>query len=188
MSLHLGYRKYDDDEAYYVVNWADKSPYLNSIELLPDSLKELRSQNIELLLGLARKSGEQVVKFTTGHRQPETRIKGYATFLSSVRGCSLPDLEESLGFKPGVLVSAGAYCYRVDVSALNANNVVPRGTTAWPGGISPRELEEYSDKVGRNLETHRDYPASENPVIQFCILEKVGTIGVPRYLNYDDVV
>ena len=186
--MSLGLARYDDDDAYYVVNHADRVAALNGVEDSPEIIKELRAATIGIILRRARTEGEQVVKVQLGSKPPTAAIMGYATFLRFIAGCDLAALEAKLGFRAGVLRECGARLYRVDPLALNASNLAPRGNTDWSAGVSPRDLHNVSVKADVPVEYHRDYPAASKPIIQFAILYPVPFLGSPRFLEPGDSV
>jgi hypothetical protein len=187
--MTLTIAQYDDDAAFYVVNKADYDPSLNALDDdAPDIMKELRRETIDIILRNARKAGERVVKVSMGTRPPATKVKGYATFLRFIEGSSLAELEGKLGFKSGALQTGGAYVYQVDPLALNASNVAPRGNSDWSAGVTPRDLHNLSQKTGKDVGYHRNYPPAAQPIIQFAILEEVPFLGAPRFIKPGDTV
>jgi hypothetical protein len=187
MSLTIA--QYDDDAAFYVVNKADYEAGLNALgDDAPDIMKELRRETTEIILRTARKAGEQVVKVSMGTRPPATKVKGYATFLRFIQGGSLAELERRLGFRSGALQTGGAYVYHLDPLALNASNVAPRGNSDWSAGVTPRDLHNLSQKTGKDVGYHKNYPPAAQPIIQFAILEEVPVLGAPRFIKQGDTV
>ena len=180
--------KYDDDDALYAVNMADRDVNLNSTAGLPDIMKELRQDTNEILVRQAQKSGQSAVKIAVGGKPPTAKIRGYATFLSFIKGSDLPELEQKLGFKSGVLQLHGAYVYHVDGLALTTSNIAPRGNTDWSAGLSPRDLYVLSNAIGAPVGYHREYPPAAKPIPQFIILAEVPFIGPPRFVKLGDVV
>jgi hypothetical protein len=174
----LSTAKYDDDEAYYVVNNADYDIGLNSTAGDPEIIQELRRATNDIIIRQAKMPGRFAVKIAAGLNQPRTTVKGYATFLHLIQGSSLAELEQQLGYKSGALQRNGAYVYLVDGLALNQNNIAPRGNTDWSAGVSPRDLDNLSKAAGKEIGYHRDYPAASKPIIQFVILEPVPHVGI----------
>lgn len=183
--MSLAVAKYDDDEAYYAVNLADREAALNSTEGLPEITKELRQATKEILLRQARKAGQCAVKVAVGASPVVARVKGYATFFSYIEGCTLAELEHRLGFRPGVLQQHGAYIYHVDGLALNSENIAPRGYTDWAAGITPRDLYNLSKQSDVAVANHRNYPSSTKPIPQFVILKEVPYVGEPKFISAD---
>ena len=176
MKLSIG--TYDEDHAYYAVNNADYDMALNSTDGDLDIFKELRRATNDILIRKAIMPGQFPVKIATGLNQPRTKVRGYATFLHFIQGSSLAQLEEKLGFKTGVLQQHGAYVYLIDALSLHQGNIAPRGNTNWSAGVSPRDLATLSERSGKDVAYHRDYPAATSPIIQFAVLEEVPHVGV----------
>jgi hypothetical protein len=186
--MGLSLAKYDDDDAYYVVNKADYEVRLNSVDGAPEIIQELRRETIEIILRQARTAGEQVVKVAMGSRPLSATVKGYATFLRFLNGSDLADLEKKLGFKAGVLQSGGAYLYHVNPLSLNTRNIAPRGNTDWSAGVTPRDLHNLSQTHGVSVGYHRNYPPAVQPIFQFAILEPVPFLGQPRFIKLGETV
>ena len=181
--MKLSKVKYDDEDAYYAVNLADYDAKLNSTDGAPEIIKELRRATNEVILRQAKKEGQRVVKVGVGTKPPTAKVRGYATFLSFIKGSGLADLERKLGFRAGVLQQHGAYIYHVDGLSLNANNIAPRGNTDWSAGVTPRDLDTLSKESGVSVGNHRDYPSATKPVLQFAILEEVSYVGEPVFIK-----
>ena len=181
--MKLNIKKYDDDDAFYVVNEADYDLSLNSTKGDPAIIQALRRETIDILLRTARAPEENVVKVAMGSKPPANKVKGYATFLRFLEGSDLAELERRLGFKENVLQAGGAYVYKINPSLLNPGNIAPRGNTDWPGGVSPRDLYNVSQKHGVKVAYHRSYPPASSPIIQFVILEPVPVLDSPRFLT-----
>lgn len=186
--MKLGTEKYDDDDSCYAVNKADYDAGLNSVVNDPAAIQELRHATNEIILRQARLPGRFVVKISVALNQPKQKVRGYATFLHLIQGLSLFDLENTLGFRPGVLQQNGAYLYVIDSLALNQGNIAPRGKTNWSAGITPRDLDNLSKAHGKEIAYHRDYPPAKNPIIQFALLEDVPTLGSVRFIKQGEVV
>lgn len=181
--MHLKVEKYNDEDAYYAVNLADYDASLNSTNGFPEIMKELRQATLEIILRQARKPGQSAVKVAVGARPPTAKIKGYATFLRFIKGCTLSEMEQRLGFKSGVLQEHGAYIYKVDGFSLNTENIAPRGNTDWSAGITPRDLYNLSQESGKLVGNHRDYPSATKPIFQFQIIKDVPYVGEPRFIK-----
>jgi hypothetical protein len=181
--MKMKFEKYTDSDDYYGVNEADYDASLNSLAGAPPIMQELRQGTIDILLRQASNEGQSVVKVTSGLVAVRPQVKGYATFLSQVKGSNLAELEQKLGFKAGVLQVNGAYIYTVNPLALNPGNIAPRGNTDWSAGLSPRDLHNLSNVAGVTVGNHRDYPAATKPILQFTILEPVPYLGGPRFLT-----
>jgi len=186
--MKLGIGKYDDDDSYYVVNKADHDVGLNSVAGGPKIIEELRQATNEIILRQARLPGQYVVKISVAINPPKPKVRGYTTFLHLIQGRSLPDLENTLGFRPGVLQQNGAYLYVIDSLALNQSNIAPRGNTDWSAGVSPRDLDNLSKAHGTEIKHHRDYPPAKNPIIQFVLLSEVPFLGAVRLIKPGEIV
>jgi hypothetical protein len=186
--VKLKFEKYKNEDAYYAINLADRNIFLNSVTEDIEIIQNLRRATNEIILRQAREAGQQVVKVGVGDRPPTAKVMGYATFLSFVRGSSLSELEQKLGFKTGVLQYFGAYIYQVDGLSLNTTNIAPRGNTDWSAGITPRDLFNLSKEGGVAVGNHKDYPAATMPIFQFAILEEVPVVGVPRFIKSSGMV
>ncbi|MEX8520310.1 MAG: hypothetical protein AB3X44_17530 [Leptothrix sp. (in: b-proteobacteria)] len=186
--MKLEIAKYDDDDSYYAVNKADYDAGLNSVANDPAIIQELRHATNEIILRHARLPGKFAVKISVALNPPRAKVRGYATFLHLVQGCSLSDLENTLGFRSGVLQQNGAYLYVIDALALNQNNIAPRGNTDWSAGISPRDIDNLSKAHGKTVQHHRNYPAASKPIIQFALLEEVPILGPVRLIKPGEVV
>lgn len=186
--MHVIARKYKDQDAFYASNKADIDPSLDSLEGAPAIFAELREASNEIVLRRARSPETSVVKVTPGLEPPTTCVMGYATFIDQIRGCTLEMLEQRLGMRGGVLQKDGAYVYTVDGLRLNQKNIVPRGSTDWPAGISPRALFILQQETGLLVEHNRDYPQAKVPIVQFRIIEEVPVIGKPRLITGNGVV
>jgi hypothetical protein len=178
-----------DGTRAYVVNQADRrdSAHLNSVADAPTVMREIRRDTIEILLRVARKPGEQVVKVAARYDGMSATVSGYVTFLRFLEGSTCADLERKLGFKTGALAN-GAYIFNVDPLALNADNIVPRGNSDWSAGVTPRDLDNLSKKHGVTAEYDPDYPPAAEPVIQFKILTAVPFVGKPRFIKASETV
>lgn len=152
-----------------------------------EAMTELRRDTVETILRVARKPGEQVAKVIRGDKPVYPMVRGFATFLRFLKGSSIAQLENKLGFAKGALAH-GAYIYAVDPLALNLSNVVPEGYTDWSDGVTPRELHNLSTKSGTRVTYDPEYPASSSPIIQFRILEDVPYIGQPRFVKPGEIV
>ena len=181
--MPLDFAKYEDDDAYYVVNPADHDASLNSVDGQPTVLQEFRLATIDILLAVARRTDQYVIKVTP-YVPPRTSVKGYVTFPRFLEGCDLGGLERRLGFRSAIL-AGGAYLYTVNTASLNRTNIAPRGNTDWSAGVSPRDLANVSEKRGGSVSHHRDYPPASEPIIQFAILTPVPCMGAPRFIAAD---
>ena len=186
--MKLRAKKNDDDDAYYVDNLADEEKLHNSLEGAPPVMQELRRATNEIIVNRARKEGDYVVKVAVANKSPKARIRGYATFYSCIKGSTLPELEEKLGFKKDALKEHGIHLYQIDGSAINTENIAPRGNTDWSGGASPRDLYNLSQELGKDVKYHKDYPKSTSPIIQFVILEEIPCLRKPRRIEPGEVV
>lgn len=185
--LKLDYRVDDDDHAFYVVNKGDSSG--DDLSNLPDALRELRESTNALILQAARKPHNVVVKVRTRHRPPTSKVRGYATFAHFLQGATPRQFEKMLGFKEGAL-SDGCCLYYVDHLALTPDNIAPRGSSKWPGGVTPRDLQRMNDKLGVEGKYDPDYPPASDPIFQFVIFREVKA-RLARVLNdrdsFDDI-
>ena len=186
MSLEIA--KYDDVDSYYVVNKADYDAGLNLTADAPAIIQELRQATNEIILRQARLPDRCAVKISVAINPPRPRVRGYATFLHLIQGCSLPDLESVLGFRSGVLQQNGVYLYVIDALSLNQSNIAPRGNTDWSAGVTPRDLYNLSKAHGVEVKYHRDYPSATNPIAQFIILSDVPFLGSVRHIKPGEVV
>lgn len=186
--MSLDIKRYDDEDAWYVVNRADYERELKSVMDAPAALQEIRRATNEIILRHARQPGRSVVKVASAAYQPKPKVRGYATFFHLIQGCTLPTLEDRLGFRRGTLKSHGVYLYTVDSLALNELNIAPRGNTDWSGGVTRRDLHNLSQQHGKKVDYHRDYPAAKDPILQFIILEEVPFIGALRLIGPDQTI
>lgn len=181
-------KKYEDEDSSYAVNKADYDAGLNSVANAPMALQEFRKATNEIILRQAALPGRFAVKISVALSQPKSKVRGYATFLHLIQGRSLSELENTLGFRAGVLQKYGAYLYVIDVLALNPGNIAPRGNTDWSAGITPRDLDNLSTAHGKEVKYHQNYPPAKNPVIQFVLLAEVPTLGSVRHIKQGEVV
>lgn len=186
--MKLGIASYDDDDSCYAVNKADYDARLNSVANEPAIIQELRQATNEIILRQARLPGQFPVKISAAINQPRPKVRGYATFLHLIKGSSLPELENMLGLRSGVLQHKGAYLYLIDALSLNQSNVAPRGNTDWSAGVTPRDLDNLSKLHGKEVKYHRDYPASSKPIIQFTVLSEVPFLGQIQLIKPGEVV
>jgi hypothetical protein len=186
--MNLGIEKYEDDDSFYAVNKADHDAGLNAVGHAPAAIQELRYATNEIILRQARLPGRFAVKISVALNQPKPKVRGYATFLHLVQGRSLSELEDTLGFRSGVLQLNGAYIYVIDALALNQCNIAPRGNTDWSAGIAPRDLDKLSKAHGKEIKHHRDYPPAKSPAIQFALLAEVPILRSVRHIRQGEVV
>lgn len=184
----LDIKRYDNDDAFYAINRADYERELNSVLDAPAALQEFRRATNEIILRQARRSDRSVVKVAAASLPLRASVRGYATFLHLLNGCTMQMLEDRLGFRPGSLQTAGVYLYTVDSFALNESNIAPRGNTDWSAGITPRDLHNLSRQHGNEVGYHREYPAAKDPIIQFIILEEVPYVGTIRCIRPGETV
>jgi hypothetical protein len=147
-----------------------------------EAMTELRRDTVEIILRNARKPGEYVVKVVDGSEPLRPKVRGFATFLRFLAGSGIAELERKLGLRSGALAH-GAHIYTVNPLALNFSNVVPEGYTDWSDGVTPRELQNLSQKQATAVTYDPNYPASPEPIIQFRILDDVPYIGQPRFVR-----
>lgn len=175
-----------DKQTFNAVNHADDPAYkqLNAIEAVaPPIMHELREATVKLLIARARKPGESVVKIRAVSLAVVSKVRGYVTFGSCLQGASLAEAEDRLGFKAGVLQAHGAHVYRVDPFALTLTNIAPRGTSAWSGGITPRDLHNLSQEAGKEVSYHPNYPSARASILQFFLIEEVRCLGQPVFVG-----
>jgi hypothetical protein len=167
-SAQLGFRKYDDDDAFYVENFADSAG--DVLDPHP-AIRELQESSKRAILNAIQKPSNVVVKVSR-LGPPRDEIKGYVTLERFVQGATPQALEKMLGFRAGVLADGCRVSYP-EVSALTQNDIGPRYLTSWSAGVSPRDLHNLGEKAGAAVGYHRDYPAASDPIPQFVIFRLV---------------
>jgi len=167
---------------HLIRNRADEFPEYDRHEDAP-IIDETRAATVAVILNHARTKPDPIVKVSRD-LIPRPTVKGYATFLSQIKGKTLAQLESSLGFAQGRL-SLGAMVYFVDAFALDSSNIAPRGNTNWSAGVTPEELHKMRESNPHLTirDAHPDYPRAETPIYQMVIYRHVSHDGRPRRID-----
>ncbi len=179
MLAQMGYKKYDDDDAFYAVNHADYTG--DTLDSHP-AIRELQMASRAAILRAVKNPDNTVIKVAmAGPHKAE--VRGYVTLARFLSGHTPKEFESILGFKQGAL-QAGCRVYTVESGRIIGDNIGPRYFTSWSAGISPRDLERIGEVSGRPVEYHRDYPVAANPIPQFVLFHPVAVLS-SVVLKYD---
>jgi hypothetical protein len=163
----IRFRKYDDDEAFYVENLSDRDG--DQLDAHP-AIRELQEASRRTILAAVKKPFNLVAKVARGTGFVSL-VSGYMTLARFLDGATPDALERMLGFRAGTL-RPGCRVYIVDVSCVTADEIGPRYTSAWSAGVSPRQLALLSTAADTEVGYHRGYPPATDPIPQFTIFRK----------------
>lgn len=184
-TAQLEAKRYDDDDAYYVLNAADdpRGPG-DRLDSVP-AIRDLQLASRQAILSGIRNGASPVTKVSV-RLEMQHQVRGYVTLLRFIEGASLSELEQMLGFRNGAL-AGGCRLYRIDPLAIAADNIGPRYLSSWSAGVSPKDLDALSRSTGQAVEYHRDYPAASNPIPQFVLFRPVLIRGSTVLTGHDRV-
>lgn len=168
----LGFKKYDDDATFYIVNHGDYDG--DTLDAHP-AINELQVASRATILRAIAKPGNVLVKVAMPGPHAE-KVRGYVTLSRFLIGATPEQFEGLLGFRKGAL-SNGCRIYTVDAGQVTFDNIGPRYFTNWPAGVSPRDLERLRDETGLPVDYHRDYPKAADPIPQFVLFRPVAVLG-----------
>jgi hypothetical protein len=168
----LSYRRFDDDEAFYVENHAD---YVGDELDTHPAIRELQEASKSGILNAIRQPQNTVIKVAL-LGPPKSEVRGYVTLARFLEGATPEQFERMLGFRDGALGN-GCLVYHVDPFAITADNIGPRYFTSWSAGVSPRDLERLSQAAGVNVQYNPSYPPASDPIPQFVLYREVRVLS-----------
>jgi hypothetical protein len=177
----LTYRKFDEDEVFYVENHADYAG--DELDAHP-AIRELQEGSKSVNLHAIRQPHNTVIKVAL-LGPPKSMVRGYVTLARFLQGATPQRFERMLGFTEGALAN-GCLVYQVDPFAITADNIGPRYFTSWSAGVSPRDLQRLSEAASVNVQYHPNYPAATDPIPQFVLYREVRVLSA-RVLKGTDV-
>jgi hypothetical protein len=177
----LNYRRFDEDDAFYVENHADFAG--DQLDTHP-AIRGLQEASKSVILNTIRQPHNIVIKVAL-LGPPKSIVRGYVTLARFLQGATPQQFERMLGFRDGALAN-GCLVYHVDPFAVTADNIGPRYFTSWSAGVSPRDLQRLSEAAGVNVQYHPNYPAASDPIPQFVLYREVRVLS-SRVLRSTDV-
>jgi hypothetical protein len=177
----LSYKKFDEDEAFYVENHAD---YVRDEPDRHPAIRQLQEASKSGILNAVRQAHNTVIKVALVG-PPKSMVRGYVTLARFLQGATPQQFERMLGFRDGALAN-GCLVYHVDPFAITADNIGPRYFTSWSAGVSPRDLQRLSEAAGVNVQYNPNYPAASDPIPQFVLYREVRVLS-SRALQRTDV-